>query len=677
MRVTTKAYTQNFLNSSNTLLSKLLKSEQKILSQRKYNRASEDSASAAKAAHVRKSLANLAIYDENAKTAKDFFYAAEDALYDISGKIYMNVKQKVVSIQDTKDQTQFNIVAQEITQLADQIVQDMNSDFAGRQMFGSASNDTTPFTVHSSVRVFDKDGVEILLNKNESFGNEIDRAAVQSNNNPESQPALNVMFMNDREFYTKGGEKAGTVITPEIINNLKIKPEEVTDKVYKGGVLSSATAVFRDGSGKAYEAEIKDGEAIFHLYDGSGQTYPASFKLGASENTDGTITLTGTPELKDTFGNEVNAVRKGTNMYAMEVREAHNRFGEAVNLNDIQNDLDALEKSALADMELSAVPKGAKVNDDGSFTVEVSLYDEDGIALPDKVAVTYVKDGEGYKADSAEVKPDKDSVVSDDGSAIIFRSKDVKIDDPGNYEGSAYYIKDGVYGKDGMAIDFKINGEFDRSGATLDRVVCFNDIPISLKGDDLLRAVNGGTIVYYDGSGNVEGCKTVDTGIGLDALADVNAFPGSDPIYVDVGLGINYSKLDSTALNVCLNGAKISGWGTDDDGDSLNLMQLIYDCAKAMRAGDKETVNRHIDKLEAANDKISQAITDLGVKQNDMDFYTEKNSVYRLSLLAKQNEIEGVDLEEEITNWKTVDAAYNAALSMGAQILPKSLFDFI
>lgn len=228
-----------------------------------------------------------------------------------------------------------------------------------------------------------------------------------------------------------------------------------------------------------------------------------------------------------------------------------------------------------------------------------------------------------------------------------------------------------------MAIDFKINGEFDRSGATLDRVVCFNDIPISLKGDDLLRAVNGGTIVYYDGSGNVEGCKTVDTGIGLDALADVNAFPGSDPIYVDVGLGINYSKLDSTALNVCLNGAKISGWGTDDDGDSLNLMQLIYDCAKAMRAGDKETVNRHIDKLEAANDKISQAITDLGVKQNDMDFYTEKNSVYRLSLLAKQNEIEGVDLEEEITNWKTVDAAYNAALSMGAQILPKSLFDFI
>lgn len=677
MRVTTKAYTQNFLNSSNTLLSKLLKSEQKILSQRKYNRASEDSASAAKAAHVRKSLENLAIYDENAKTAKDFFYAAEDALYDISGKTYMNVKQKVVSIQDTKDQTQLNIVAQEISELADHIVQDMNSDFAGRQMFGSSSNDTTPFTVHSSVRVFDKDGVEILLNKNEPFGNEIDRAAVQSNNNPESQPALNVMFMNDREFYTKGGEKAGTVITPEIINNLKIKPEEVTDKVYKGGVLSSATAVFRDGSGKAYEAEIKDGEAIFHLYDGSGQTYPASFKLGASENADGTISLTGTPGLKDSFGNEVNAVRKGTNMYAMEVREAHNRFGEAVNLNDIQNDLDALEKSALADMEMSAVPKGAKVNDDGSFTVEVSLYDEDGVPLPDKVAVTYVKDGDGYKADSAKVKPDGDSVVSDDGSAIIYRSKDVKIDDPGNYDGSAYYIKDGVYGKDGMAIDFKINGEFDRSGATLDRVVCFNDIPISLKGDDLLRAVNGGTIVYYDRSGNVEGCKTVDTGIGLDALADVNAFPGSNPIYVDVGLGINYSKLDSTALNVCLNGAKISGWGTDDDGDSLNLMQLIYDCAKAMRAGDKATVNRHIDKLEAANDKISQAITDLGVKQNDMDFYTEKNSVYRLSLLAKQNEIEGVDLEEEITNWKTVDAAYNAALSMGAQILPKSLFDFI
>lgn len=675
MRVTTKAYTQNFLKSSNTLLSKLLKSEQKILSQRKYNRASEDSASAAKAAHVRKSLANLDIYDENAKTAKDFFYAAEDALYDISGKTYMNVKQKVVSVQDTKDQTQLNIVAQEISELADHIIQDMNSDFAERQMFGSSSNDTAPFTVHSSVRVFDKDGKEIFLNKNSAFGNEIDTAAIQSNNNPASQTAINTMFMNDREFYTQGGEKAGTVITPDIIGGLTCKPEEITDKVYdNAGNLKSANAIFRDTDGKAYQAEIENGVATFHLYDGSGQVYPASFTVGVKGDGD-SLEIDGNPELVDSFGKEVYAVRKGTNMYAMEIREAHNRFGEPVDLNDNAALL------SLADKEMASLPKDAVKNDDGTYTVEVSLYGkdgEDGAPLKDKVAVAY-KYNETTKlyeqTGDAEVKP-ANGEVSDDGSAIIYRSKE-KIDDPGNYDGTAYYIQDGVYGKDGTAVDFKINGEFDRSGAVHDRVVCFNDIPIDLKGDDLLRAVNGGTIVYYDRNGNVEGCKTVDTGIGLDALADVNAFPGSNPIYVDIGLGINYSKLDSTALNVCLNGAQISGWGTDNDGDSMNLMQLIYDCAKAMRAGDRETVNRHIDKLEAANDKVSQAIIDLGVKQNDMDYYMEKNSVYRLSLKAKQNEIEGVDLEEEITNWKTVDAAYNAALSMGANILPKSLFDFI
>lgn len=686
MRVTTKAYTQNYLKSSNTLLSKLLKSEQKILSQRKYNRASEDSASAAKAAHVRKSLDNLDIYDENCKTAKDFFYAAEDALYDISGKTYINVKQKVCSIQDTMDQTQLNIVAQEITKLADHIVTDMNSDFAERQMFGSCSNDKTPFTVHSSVRVFDAEGNEIKLDGGFSFGNEIDTAAYRSNKNPASEdaPAANVMFMKDKEFYNEGGKKRGSVITPDALYGLTFKKSELQDAAILADGMKG-TITISDKDGNLYEGELGSGKIKIKLFDSDGVPYPASFELDCTDGGE-IFTLGSSVVIKDALGDKVEAIPKDAVMTEMEIDEIHDKWGTAIDLNNAASVL------SLGDETIAAgqLPKDAVHNDDGTVTVTFAMYGKDGdkgLPFKETASITYSYDEDSKQyIRGTDYKINMDGEISADGSAIITRSN-VKIDDPGFYEKNAYSVK-GSYmdryagGKKGdgeytTEFDLKVNGEFDRSGAVMDRVVCYNDIPVSLKGDSLLKAVNGGTIIYYDQSGNVEGSKKIDTGIGLDSLADVNAFPGANPIYVDIGLGINYSKLDSTALNVCLNGAQITGWGTDKEGDSYNLMQLIYDCAKAMRAGDRESVNRFIDKLDAANTKVLQTITDLGIKQNNMDYYVDKNSVYRISLQEKQNELEGCDLEEEITNWKTIDAAYNAALSMGAKILPKSLFDFV
>ncbi|MDE7295228.1 MAG: hypothetical protein K2N72_12470 [Oscillospiraceae bacterium] len=680
MRVTTKAYTQNYLKSSSTLLSKLLKSENKILSQRKYNRASEDSASAAKASHVRKSLANLKIYDENCKTSKDFFYAAEKVLYDVADNTYMNVKQKVCSVQDTMDQTQLNIVAQEISELADHIITDMNSDFAERQMFGSCSNDTTPFTVHSSVRVFDKDGNEILLDGTRPFGNTIDTAAVTSDNNPASDAATpaNVMFMKQVEFYNNGGKERGCVITPDVLSGLTFERGDLQKASYKADGGMTGKVIINDEKGNSYEG-VLDGDKIkISLYDADGVQYPATFEMDCTVSGD-TFTLSGGVTIKDALDNEVYAIPKDALMTELEVNAAHDEWGRAIDLNDSDSVL------SLGDETYGKLPEGSKVNEDGTVSVTFKLYNEKGnedVPFDETVSIVYEYDEASkqyVQTGDYTVNMGENSKISDDGSAIITRSG-VKIDDPAFYDGNAYSVKGNYmekYGGPSMSFDFKVNGEFDRSGAVLDRVVCYNDIPVDLKGDNLLKAVNGGTIVYYDRSGNVEGSKKIDTEIGMDALADVNAFPGAKPIYVDIGLGINYSKLDSTSLNVCLNGAEITGWGTDKDGDSYNLMQLIYDCAEAMRAGDRASVNRYIDKLEAANTKVLQKITDLGIKQNDLDYYTDKNEVYRLSLLEKQNELEGCDLEEEITNWKTIDAAYNAALSMGSQILPKSLFDFI
>ncbi|MGN0641597.1 MAG: hypothetical protein ACI4JJ_00495 [Huintestinicola sp.] len=500
MRVTTGAFTNHYLKNTNTALENQLKIIDRIQSQRKYNRASEDSVSAAKAAHIRKSLANLDIYDENVNNAKELYKAAEDMLYDIANEAYLTVNERLISAQSTKDQDQLNILAQEIEQKADHMLQDMNADFGERQMFGSTSNDKTPFTVFSYVKVLDSSGNEIA-----SFGNLPDTAKTAAGD------AVSFMIMNDESFYDKDGN--------------------VVD-------LTAASA----------------GD-----------------------------------ELYDSEGNKYNVVA------------------------------------------------------DGSGSV--------------KDAVT----GQTYD----KIYPNSQQFYDEEGNVIDVTAS--------NFTGSVYY--DGP--DKNTAVKFTVNGEADGLAGMDSRVVCYNDVPVNLSGDDLLNAVQGGTLVYYDKDGNYAQTKTINTTVEAGAKGTAEDFPGAGPIYVDIGLGINYSKLDSTALDISLNGAKMTGCGTDKEGDARNIIQLCYDAANALRSGDLSEVNKYIDKVTAARNIVLSSITDLGIKQNNMDFYIDKNETFRLSLSEKQNDLEGCDLTEEITNWKSAEAAYNATLSMGSSSLPKSLFDFI
>lgn len=196
---------------------------------------------------------------------------------------------------------------------------------------------------------------------------------------------------------------------------------------------------------------------------------------------------------------------------------------------------------------------------------------------------------------------------------------------------------------------------------------------------------NDGSIVNVDG-------KYIKTG-------DV---PGCKPIYVDIGLGIKYNAEGEvqvgTAIDVSMNGAKITGTGlttskasvntfydkndpfskaTYDMQFSNNFVQLIYDAADALRAGDVSRANATIDLLDNSNTGILTEITTLGSKYKSTEFYLDKDEEYKSSLLERQNDVEGCDMNEEITNMDAMQAAYNAMLQLSANILPRSIFDFI
>ncbi|MGN1135041.1 MAG: hypothetical protein ACI4SF_02370 [Oscillospiraceae bacterium] len=217
------------------------------------------------------------------------------------------------------------------------------------------------------------------------------------------------------------------------------------------------------------------------------------------------------------------------------------------------------------------------------------------------------------------------------------------------------------------------------------------------------KASNDPNFQYYkaedDGTGNIVYSRPVDYKY---FNVEANEVGGCKPIYVDIGLGIKYNAAGEvqvgTAVDVSMNGAKITGTGFTtikngvnshfDSEDpfskpsfdmqfSNNFVQLIYDAADALRAGDVSRANATIDLLDTSNTGILTEITTLGANQKSAEFYLEKDEEYKMSLQERQNDVEGCDMNEEIINMEATEAAYNALLQLSANILPKSIFDFI
>lgn len=132
-----------------------------------------------------------------------------------------------------------------------------------------------------------------------------------------------------------------------------------------------------------------------------------------------------------------------------------------------------------------------------------------------------------------------------------------------------------------------------------------------------------------------------------------------------------------SALPVTFNGAKITGCGKDDEGDSKNIIQITLDAAQAVREGDKIKAMDYIDKLRAAQTSVSVAHADIGNKQEYIEYNTNRLTNNMETLLEQQNNLEGTDMGAETTNWKTLEAIYNVSLQFASSVIPMSIFQFI
>lgn len=335
----------------------------------------------------------------------------------------------------------------------------------------------------------------------------------------------------------------------------------------------------------------------------------------------------------------------------------------AANNKQIKSDL-----SAQMDEELQS-----KLEENGWLDAEGNIKEEnaeDAAALKAELTEKY---NEMYEEQADKFENYEDSAEKLQAKNVVF---------PPNWR--EYYEYDGegnIKLKDGISLN------------EVPRTVLYNGVPVGFDALELdpvdmkydvvtLEVPKNGVLDFK----HDEFLLSKETIKYAQSLKDNSAiFHGSNPIYVDIGIGVRYDgkyEMDpQTVLDTGINGAAVSGSGTEYELDgrsfSKNLIQLVLDAAEALRHGDQSYANAAIDRANAANNGILTQITTLGAKQNDIEFYQSKVADDRFNLDERQNLIEGTDMEAEISYFYNLQAAYDAFLKIGTSVIPNSIFDFV
>lgn len=151
MRIAGGTIRRNYLKNYERTSGDKFDSEQKIQTGRKFQRASENPINAAKALRVRRSMAELETHQANLKSADSIYQVAESSLLTISSIIQNTYEKLVEGAHGTRNENDMEIIAEEIEQYAEEMIQMLNVDVADRKIFGGTNNTTNAFEIKGNI----------------------------------------------------------------------------------------------------------------------------------------------------------------------------------------------------------------------------------------------------------------------------------------------------------------------------------------------------------------------------------------------------------------------------------------------------------------------------------------------------------------------------------------------
>ena len=178
----------------------------------------------------------------------------------------------------------------------------------------------------------------------------------------------------------------------------------------------------------------------------------------------------------------------------------------------------------------------------------------------------------------------------------------------------------------------------------------------------------------------------------------------NEEMYIDLGMGATEtspnSPIKGTYFNSALCGVDFLGYGTDEDGDPLNLALIMKELADVFDTWDEDTQSynsalakdtaaglsdkeleekafRLLDKLKAAQDHTTERWVNLDANSDFLQSNQALLEAQQTDLNIQIVDLDYVDLAEAITSFSWEQYCYNAALKIGNQLLSQTLIDYM
>lgn len=147
-------------------------------------------------------------------------------------------------------------------------------------------------------------------------------------------------------------------------------------------------------------------------------------------------------------------------------------------------------------------------------------------------------------------------------------------------------------------------------------------------------------------------------------------------------LGSNLSVEVSKGVNIHYNVTAMGLLKFESDAgeyiDGISLLTNIQDNLSSSEASDRsKVINQNLKNIDALMSNILNKRAEVGAKQNRMESALSKNGDETLSMTGVLSNTEDVDYTEKTIEMYMAKTTYTAALQVNAQVLPRTILDYL
>lgn len=157
-----------------------------------------------------------------------------------------------------------------------------------------------------------------------------------------------------------------------------------------------------------------------------------------------------------------------------------------------------------------------------------------------------------------------------------------------------------------------------------------------------------------------------------DDPANTNYSLDSGTIRYQIGAGI-YAAVNSLGSNVFGNFSST----VNDYTDTSNIFKVVDNLKNALSSDNTANIQASLPGIQSCIDRVLAAQSDVGARQNRLQFTTSRLEDLSLNYTDLQSKVEDADMPKVISDVKTSESIYQASLDTMARIIRPSLLDFL